>query len=73
MKFLAYNGPYKLFHSLWVGALGAHDADWQGPPLLNCSWCQSPNRAGLQGPWLAVDLIDSLSMLQGTRDGEAYA
>ena len=28
MKFLAYNGPYKLFHSLWVGPLGAHDADW---------------------------------------------
>lgn len=29
MKFLAFNGPYKLFHSLWVGPLGAHDADWE--------------------------------------------
>lgn len=28
MKFLAFNGPYKLFRSLWVGPLGAHDADW---------------------------------------------
>ena len=28
MKFLAYNGAYKLFRSLWVGPLGAHDADW---------------------------------------------
>ena len=28
MKFLAYNGPYRLFRSLWVGPLGAHDADW---------------------------------------------
>lgn len=28
MKFLAFNGPYKLFHTIWVGPLGAHDADW---------------------------------------------
>ena len=29
MTFLAYNGPYKLFHWLYVGPLGAHDADWE--------------------------------------------
>ena len=27
-SFLAFNGYYKLFGWLYVGELGAHDADW---------------------------------------------
>lgn len=38
MKFLAFNGPYKLFHSIWVGPLGAHDADWQALVLQPCEF-----------------------------------
>jgi hypothetical protein len=29
MKFLAFNGSYKLFGWIYVGELGAHDADWE--------------------------------------------
>lgn len=29
MKFLAYNGSYKLFGWIPAGDLGAHDADWE--------------------------------------------
>ena len=29
MKFLAFNGAYKLFGWLYAGGLGAHDADWE--------------------------------------------
>ncbi|KAK9838553.1 hypothetical protein WJX81_007080 [Elliptochloris bilobata] len=29
MHFLAFNGSYKLFGWLYVGELGAHDADWE--------------------------------------------
>ncbi|KAK9812839.1 hypothetical protein WJX72_004577 [[Myrmecia] bisecta] len=29
MKFLAYNGYYKVFNTFYVGELGAHDADWE--------------------------------------------
>lgn len=47
MKFLAYNGPYKLFHTIWVGALGAHDADWYASIVRqiryrDCTGLESP-------------------------------
>ncbi len=29
MKFLAFNGSYKLFGWIPAGNLGAHDADWE--------------------------------------------
>ena len=30
MTFLAYNGWYKLFDRIYLGKIGAHDADWVG-------------------------------------------
>ena len=39
MKFLAFNGPYKLFRSLWVGPLGAHDADWSALQSIESKSC----------------------------------
>ena len=30
MTFLAYNGWYRLFDCIYLGKIGAHDADWVG-------------------------------------------
>ena len=35
-SFLAFNGYYKLFGWLYVGELGAHDADWCGGTAASC-------------------------------------
>ena len=29
MKFLAFNGSYKLWGRIYLGEIGAHDADWE--------------------------------------------
>jgi hypothetical protein len=55
-SFLAFNGSYKLFGWLYVGELGAHDADWcaLGRPRGLCACLPQCATDQVAGPLSAV-------------------
>jgi hypothetical protein len=49
MKFLAFNGSYKLWGWLYAGEIGAHDGDWE-----HITMCLSPDGRRVLGVYYSA-------------------